>query len=159
MITIKTSLFAPTFFLIFCVPLVLRDSAGQGARRAMTTVVLAAAVGFAAMYTAHARDVKHAIAPSSTLAASALSKTIAQAGIFPRIEILSLTLKWDLAFWAFWFVGLGVLVRRIKATRGFERARWLEVAALALPVALAWRSTGTASHTSTRSSLRQPRFS
>ncbi len=134
MITIKTSLFAPTFFLIFCVPLVLRDSAGQGARRAMTTV-LAAAVGFAAMYTAHARDVKHAIAPSSTLAASALSKTIAQAGIFPRIEILSLTLKWDLAFWAFWFVGLGVLVRRIKATRGFERARWLEVAALALPVA------------------------
>jgi hypothetical protein len=41
----------------------------------------------------------------------------------------------DLAFWACWLVGLGVLVHRIRMSEGADRVRWLEIAALALPVA------------------------
>jgi hypothetical protein len=135
LITIKASLFVPTVVLILGAPLLRRETAGLGARRALVTAVVGA-VGLAGLYTAHARGVNEAIARSSAeVAASGLSKTIIQAGLFPRIEILTLTLRWDLAFWVCWLAGLGVLVRRLLNSGGIERTRWIEVAALALPVA------------------------
>jgi hypothetical protein len=135
MITIKTSLFLPTILLILCVPFLRQDTVRLGARRALTAALVAAG-GFAGMYAVHSRGVNDAVAQSSAeVAASGLSKTVTQAGIFPRLEILSLTLRWDVIFWACWLLGLGVLVRRIRRSGGMELGRWLEVAALALPVA------------------------
>jgi hypothetical protein len=135
MITIKTSLFLPTVLLILCVPLLRRDTAGPGMRRALITVLVAAA-GFAALYAAHSRSVNDTLVrPSGDVVVSSLSKTIAQTGAFPRIEILSLTLRWDLVFWICWLGGLGVLVHHLRKSGETERGRWIEVGALALPVA------------------------
>lgn len=135
LITIKTAMFLPSLAVMVGAPLLGRSTAGEASRRA-AALAMTAAVAFALLYGLHAMTLDEASARSSVeVAASSLSKTITNAGLFPRLQDLIFTLKWDMVFWAFWVAGGGVLARRIWRTTGTERSRWIEAAALALPVA------------------------
>ncbi|MGH8224313.1 MAG: hypothetical protein ACREQZ_15195, partial [Woeseiaceae bacterium] len=134
MITIKTAIFLPTLAVMLGGPLLARRVAGEAARRAAATALTAAA-GFALLYGLHAMTFDWTSARSSVEAATLSSKMVTHAGLFPRLEVLLDTLRWDAAFWAIWLAGSGLLARRIWQTTGSERWRWIEAAALALPVA------------------------
>jgi hypothetical protein len=134
LITIKTAIFLPSWFVLLGVPLLDRRTAGMAARRA-AAAALTAVVSFALLYRLHSMMLGHATAQSSTdLVATSLAKTVTKAGFFPQSQVLVATLKWDMIFWAFLLIGGGILVRRIWHSRGGERLRWIETAALALPV-------------------------
>lgn len=135
LITIKTAIFLPTIAVILVAPLLAGRMAGEVVRRTAVTA-LTAAVGFAVLYGLHARLIGPASARSSAaVAAASLWTTIANTSFLPQRDTLIATLVWDMAFWALWLFGCVILVQQIRGTTGTERARWVEVAALVLPVA------------------------
>jgi len=135
MITIKTAIFLPTLAVILGAPLLAGQITRDVARRTVTTA-LAATVGFALLHGLHGQSVgASTIRSSAAVTAASLSTTIAKASFLPQCDTLVATLVWDAPFWALWLVGCGILIRQIRGTSGSERASWVEVAALALPVA------------------------
>ncbi len=134
-VTIKTAIFLPTIAVMLGAPLLEGRMAREVVRRVVATA-LAGAVGFSTLYGLHARMTGFASAKSSiTVAAASLSTTMANTSFLPQRDTLIATLVWDMAFWALWLFGGAVVVQRIRGTIGSERAKWVEVAALALPVA------------------------
>jgi hypothetical protein len=135
LVTIKTSLFLPTLVVILAGPVLYGSNTGQALRRGAATA-LSAAVGFAFLYWMHSSTVHQTGSASSfEVAESSLAKTVIEAGLFPQREVLLTTLRWDPVFWAFWLVGVVVVGVRIRQTTGQERWRWIELAALSLPMA------------------------
>jgi hypothetical protein len=135
LVTIKTSLFLPTVVVILAGQVLYGSNRGQALRRGAATV-LSAAAGFAILYWLHTSTVHRTGSASSfEVAESSLAKTVIEAGLFPQREVLLATLRWDPVFWAFWLVGVVVVAVRIRQTAGQERWRWVELAALSLPMA------------------------
>jgi hypothetical protein len=135
MITIKTAIFLPTLAVLLGAPLVAGQITRDVARRAVPTV-LAATVAFALLQGLHGQSVgSSTIRSTAAVTAASLSTTVAETSLLPQRDTLVATLVWDAPFWALCLVGCGILIRRIRGTSGSRRASWVEVAALALPVA------------------------
>jgi hypothetical protein len=135
MITIKTAIFLPTLAVLLGAPLVAGQITRDVARRAVATV-LAGTVAFALLQGLHGQSVgSSTFRSTAAVTAASLSTTVAETSLLPQRDTLVATLVWDAPFWALWLVGCGILVRQIRGTSGSRRARWVEVAALALPVA------------------------
>ena len=101
----------------------------------MGVTTLAAATGFVFLYTLHGLTLDPAgVRSSAAVAGASVSTAIANTAFFPQRDTLLATLVWDLPFWVLWLWGCGILMQRIRATTATERARWVEVAGLALPV-------------------------
>jgi hypothetical protein len=131
MVTIKAAIFFPSFAIILAGR--LRDP--RSARSAAVMAVVGV-TSFALLYELHSVGMDAATAHSSTeVAAHSLSKTIMDAGVFPRLAVLLVSLKWDVVYWAVWLAGGILLANRFWNSAGSDRLRWLEIAALALPVA------------------------
>jgi hypothetical protein len=93
-------------------------------------------MGFGLLYGLHGLAVDEASArPSLEFASTSFSKTLLDAGLFPRLPVLLVSLRSDVAFWAFWIAGAAIVARGIWNAPAEERWCWLEVAGLALPVA------------------------
>ncbi len=135
MFTIKAAVYLPTLAVLLSAPLLIRDGIREAARRA-AALALSAAAGFAVLYRLHGLTFDPGSARSSSeVVASVVSKTITSAGFLPQGRVLVTTLAWDFAFWALWLAGGGLLLRRLGSSSGEERARWVQAAGLALPVA------------------------
>jgi hypothetical protein len=135
MITIKTAIFLPTVAALLGAPLLAGQVTREVARRTVTTA-LAATIGFALLHGLHGQSAgSSTVRSSAAVTVASLSTTIANASLLPQRDTLVATLVWDAPFWALWLVGCGIVIRRIRGTSGSERASWIQVAALALPVA------------------------
>jgi hypothetical protein len=135
MVTIKTAIFLPSLAVIFAGSLLHRPTARRAACRAVVTAITIL-VGFSLFYGLHTLSLGDGITRSSAeVAAGSFSTVITRAGFFPQIPVLLLTLRWDFVYWLFWLLGAIIVVRRAWETEGRNRCRWLEAAALALPVA------------------------
>lgn len=134
MVTIKTSIFFPSFLLILALPPFLKKRRREAARR--LALGLGTAVGaFALLYWLH--DLSLAVAPASgrpDVASSAFAKTLRDAGFFPQFTVFLFSLMNDLEVWAFLAAGGILTVLGLASTR---EANWfvrLEIAALAAPL-------------------------
>ena len=135
MITIKAAIFLPTLAVLLGAPLVAGPITRDVARRTVSTA-LAATVAFALLQGLHGQSVgSSTIRSTAAVTAASLSTTVAETSLFPQRDTLVATLVWDAPFWALFLVGCGILFRQIRITSGSQRAGWVEVAALALPVA------------------------
>ena len=135
MITIKTTLFLPSLVVILAGRLVYGSNAREAVRHGVAAA-LSAAVGFAFLYWLHGSTVDQTGAETSVEVAAERSEHDRASGrLLPRLEVLVGTLRWDLAYWAFLLVGAVLLAQRIRQTTGRERWRWVDMAALSLPVA------------------------
>jgi hypothetical protein len=135
MITIKAAIFLPSFAIILAGRLGNR-SRTVGVARSAAVMAVVGMTSFALLYGLHSVGVDEAIAQSSTeVAAGSLSKTVMEAGLFPRLAVLLVSLKWDVVYWALWVAGGVLLAKGFWNSTGSDRLRWLEIAALALPVA------------------------
>ena len=135
MITLKAALFVPSLIVVLARPLHGRDRARFMAQR-LGAAGLTAVIAFALLYRLHSLTLHPATARSSVeVASGGLLKTLLESGLFPRFEVLVLTLQWDAAFWALWLFGAAVVVHRIWNGPLPERSHWLDIAMLALPVA------------------------
>ena len=135
MVTIKAAIFLPSLAIILAGRLFDR---GRTVRAAQSAAVMAlvGVTSFALLYELHSMGVAATIAESSAeVAAGSLSKTVMETDLFPRLAVLLVSLKWDLVYWALWLSGGVLLARRFWNSAGGDRLRWLEMAALALPVA------------------------
>ena len=134
-ITIKMAIFLPTLAVLLGSPLLAGGVTREKVRRIVVTS-MAAAAGFVLLYGLHGMSTSSLSDQSSAaIAAASLPTAIANTSFLPQRETLLATLVWDMAFWALWLFGCGILVQQIRGTRGSERAKWIDAAALALPVA------------------------
>jgi hypothetical protein len=134
-VTIKAAIFLPTVLLILAGPLLTRERVGVTGWR-LAAASLAGATGFGLLYGAHALAVDAASAKSAVgVALGSLSKTVGESGLFPRLAVLVITLRWDMAYWALLLTGATVVARRFWKGSPNERGGLMDAAALALPIA------------------------
>ncbi len=133
MVTIKVAIFLPSVALILIGPHLLRLS-DRTSRPALITG-LTTVLGFTFLHWVHAATLnQQGVRHSVEVARLSFSKMLAEAHLFPQLEVLTATLRWDMAFWACLLGGCGLVIQRIRHTSGRERLRWVEAAALVLPL-------------------------
>jgi hypothetical protein len=133
MITIKTAVFLPTLVLLAIVPVFSGATRAEVTRR-LAVITLTSAVGFALLYWLHGLSLSQRGPSTIDLASARLSEGLIHAGFLPQPEIFLASLKWDPVYWAFLLVGAVLLATRLVQGSG-DRGRWIEVLALAMPVA------------------------
>lgn len=135
MVTIKAAIFFPSFLLILALPIFQKERRREAAQR-LTLGFCATVSTFAILYWIH--DFSLAAASMSdvpNVASTGFTKTVRTAGFFPQFSIFLSSFMIDFGVWAFMVAGGVLTARGLVTSRVADRFVWVEIAALAAPVA------------------------